>query len=112
MKAITVLTMVFLPATFVCSLFGMGFFDFGFGSESSAVSPASGLTSNDGSGTQIKVAQQFWVYFAVTVPLTVVVLGICVAWLRWGGGDGEGEELDSSRGHVFDKRNFGIKKQK
>jgi Mg2+ and Co2+ transporter CorA len=69
MKAITVLTMVFLPATFVCSLFSMGFFDF-------ETSP---------SVFDLKVANQFWIYFAVAIPLTVLVLGICVAWLKWSG---------------------------
>lgn len=73
MKAITILTMVFLPATFVCSLFSTGFFAFGKDNDSS-------------SGHQhIHVAGQFWIYFAVTIPLTVVVLGICAAWLVWSG---------------------------
>ena len=77
MKAITILTMVFLPATFVCSLFSMGFFDFG---------------QNDPTGvgeSRIHVVGQFWIYFAVAVPLTVVVLGICAAWLLWSGRQGE-----------------------
>ncbi|KAJ9605461.1 hypothetical protein H2200_010118 [Cladophialophora chaetospira] len=72
MKAITILTMVFLPATFVCSLFSTGFFDFG-------------ADDDDGhfGSRKMHVAGQFWIYFAVTVPLTVVVLGICAAWLKW-----------------------------
>ncbi|KAK5043569.1 hypothetical protein LTR84_011429 [Exophiala bonariae] len=69
MKAITVLTMVFLPATFVCSLFGMGFFDF-------ETSP---------NESKLRIADQFWIYFVVTIPLTVVVLGTCAAWLKWSG---------------------------
>lgn len=83
MKAITILTMVFLPATFVCSLFSTGFFDFGNdgGSGGTTTSGSSG-----GGGQQhIRVAGQFWIYFAVTIPLTVVVLGICAAWLVWSG---------------------------
>ncbi len=82
MKAITILTMIFLPATFVCSLFGMGFFDFG-ADNNTQLGPR-----------RMHVAGQFWVYFAVAVPLTVVVLGVCAAWLRWserrGEEDGEG----------------------
>ncbi|EXJ54148.1 hypothetical protein A1O7_09485 [Cladophialophora yegresii CBS 114405] len=74
MKAITVLTMVFLPATFVCSLFSMGFFDF------------AGATDAGLEGTHrrtMRVAGTFWIYFAVAVPLTILVLGICAAWLQW-----------------------------
>jgi Mg2+ and Co2+ transporter CorA len=74
MKAITILTMVFLPATFVCSLFSMGFFDF---------------SQNNSRDSRMHVTEQFWIYFAVTVPLTVVVLGICAAWLQWSGRQGD-----------------------
>lgn len=73
MKAITVLTMVFLPATFVCSLFSTGFFDF---------QPST-------SELTLRVANQFWIYFAVAIPLTVVVLGTCAAWLKWSDRDSE-----------------------
>ncbi|RVX70367.1 hypothetical protein B0A52_05866 [Exophiala mesophila] len=98
MKAITILTMVFLPATFICSLFGMGFFGFTFGSDSD---PGSDSNSDSQSTTtvvdqhnnhHIRIADQFWVYFAITVPLTILVLAIFAAWLRWGDTDGhEGE---------------------
>src|ERR1700761_7306430 len=88
MKAITILTMVFLPATFVCSLFSMGFFDFG---------------ATDGELGQhgLRVAGQFWIYFAVTVPLTVVVLGVCAAWLLWSGrqDDDFGEKMSGEAKH-------------
>lgn len=73
MKAITVLTMVFLPATFVCSLFSMGFFDFEYSQ----------------SDSKLRVAGQFWIYFVITVPLTVFVLGLCAAWLRWSSRHGD-----------------------
>jgi Mg2+ and Co2+ transporter CorA len=94
MKAITILTMVFLPATFVCSLFSMGFFDF-----------TAATTDEDDSNLgpphhrTMRVAGQFWIYFAVAVPLTILVLGMCAAWLQWsarqeedGGGDKVGAE--------------------
>ena len=51
----------------------MGFFDF------QASSPE--LT--------LKVANQLWIYFAVAIPLTVVVLGMCAAWLKWSGRDND-----------------------
>lgn len=99
MKAITILTMVFLPATFVCSLFGMGFFDFGFGLDPDSTSQTSVPTTVvDQDHHHIRVANQFWVYFAVTVPLTILVLAICAAWLRWGdaAGDGDHGETDDT----------------
>ncbi|KIW63289.1 hypothetical protein, variant [Phialophora macrospora] len=76
MKAITILTMVFLPATFVCSLFSTGFFDF------TAAADEDG--SNLGATHRtMRIAGQFWIYFAVAVPLTILVLSICAAWLQW-----------------------------
>ncbi|OCT54199.1 hypothetical protein CLCR_00257 [Cladophialophora carrionii] len=77
MKAITILTMVFLPATFVCSLFSMGFFDFTDDDEDDP--------NLEGRQRTMRVAGSFWIYFAVAVPLTVLVLGLCAAWLHWSG---------------------------
>lgn len=57
MKAISVLTMFFLPATFVAAFFAMPLFDW------------------DASGNVVK--ERFWIYWAVTVPATLVVLA---AW--------------------------------
>lgn len=71
MKAITLLTMAFLPATFVATIFSMGFFHF---------APKSATNSNE---VELKVTPQVWMYVAVTVPLTVVVVGACATWLKW-----------------------------
>jgi hypothetical protein len=68
MKAIAALTMVFLPATLVATIFSMGFFDY---------------ASNDRNEMELKVAPQVWMYVIVTLPLTAVVLGACVVWLKW-----------------------------
>jgi Mg2+ and Co2+ transporter CorA len=92
MKAITILTMVFLPATFVCSLFSMGFFEF-------VEDPTNGAGNGRAVGPRLHVAGQFWIYFAVAVPLTVVVLGVCAAWLMWSGrrNDDGGGDVSASR---------------
>jgi Mg2+ and Co2+ transporter CorA len=68
MKAITLLTMAFLPATFVATIFSMGFFDYSL---------------NGRNEMELKVAPQVWMYVVVTVPLTLLVLGVCALWLRW-----------------------------
>ncbi|GME25358.1 magnesium transport protein transmembrane region [Neofusicoccum parvum] len=57
MKTIAVLTTVFLPGTFIATVFGMNMVK---------LSPA-----------------EFWVYLAITIPLTVVVLVIWAMWMLW-----------------------------
>lgn len=59
MKMISLLGVLFLPGTFLSSVFSMTFFDFEPGAET-------------------VVSTQLWVYFAITVPLTAVLL---VWWL-------------------------------
>lgn len=61
MKAIAILTMIFLPASSVSSFFGMGFF------------------SNDGSN-ELQVAHQWWMFIVVTLPVTAIVIAI---WWTW-----------------------------
>ncbi|OTB05610.1 hypothetical protein M426DRAFT_10358 [Hypoxylon sp. CI-4A] len=63
MKSIALLTMLFLPATFVATLFSTTFFSF------------------DEDGWLFSKA--FWIYWAVVIPLTIVVL---LAWWLWLGG--------------------------
>ncbi|KIV92162.1 hypothetical protein PV10_06623 [Exophiala mesophila] len=92
MKAITILTMVFLPATFICSLFGMGFFGFDFGSDSDPDSQSTTVVDRQDNNHHIRIADQFWVYFAITVPLTILVLAVFAAWLRWGDTDGHEDD--------------------
>ncbi|PMD49385.1 uncharacterized protein K444DRAFT_622946 [Hyaloscypha bicolor E] len=62
MKSITLLTMIFLPATFISVLFNTAFFSF----------------DKDG----WTISSKFWLYWAVVVPVTVVVLAV---WWYWGG---------------------------
>ncbi|CAK7268623.1 hypothetical protein SEPCBS57363_003187 [Sporothrix epigloea] len=73
MKALSVVGAVFLPATYLASLFSMTFFNFQTG--------ANGGNSIDDGGTPT-VAPTLWVYFAITIPLTVVVLVALFWWDR------------------------------
>jgi H+/Cl- antiporter ClcA len=61
MKTLSLLGAVFLPGTFLASLFSMTFFDFNVGSD------------GDGQGAQI--SEYLWVYFVVTIPLTLAIVG-------------------------------------
>ena len=60
MKTIAALTMLFLPATFIATVFGMSFFDYS----------AHGLS----------VSGQWWVYVAIAVPTTLLIFIIWWAW--------------------------------
>ena len=64
MKTLSLLGTVFLPATFLASLFGMNFFD----------------VQSDSGSTEFLVSRLLWVYFAVTLPVT---LGVVLFWRYW-----------------------------
>lgn len=55
-QLVSLASFVYLPATFVASLFGTNFFAFGASAE-------------------LKLASNIWIYVVVTVPLTVLTIG-------------------------------------
>lgn len=62
MKALAVITAVFLPGEFISSLFGMSIFDW-----------------QPDNGDEV-VSYRFWIYWCLTIPLTIVIL---VSWRAW-----------------------------
>ena len=98
MKAITVVTIVFLPATFVSvcpilhlkftthqaypfqTIFSMGFFDF--------------------NQDHLELSRQGWIYLACTFPLTFIVLGASFGWIWWTGKKQE-KPIDYSAGQAL-----------
>ncbi|KAF2708726.1 hypothetical protein K504DRAFT_534314 [Pleomassaria siparia CBS 279.74] len=58
-RVITVCTLIYLPASFTATFFGMNFFEY----------------QSDVGGLQ--TSQSFWVYIAATIPLTLITVG---AW--------------------------------
>ena len=60
MKTIAALTMLFLPGTFIATLFGMSFFNY--------------------SKDELTVSRQWWIYVAVTIPTTFVLFIIWWAY--------------------------------
>jgi hypothetical protein len=66
MITFTFITALFLPGTYVSSLFSMSMFDW--------------LPSDDDGGETPRVSTKFYVYWCITVPLTVLVM---VGWLVW-----------------------------
>jgi len=63
MKTIATLTMLYLPATFVCSFFGTNFF---------------ALDTNGPGQLSFVVSNIWWVYVVTTVPSTLLTVGVWV----------------------------------
>lgn len=66
MKALAVVTMTFLPATFVSSIFSMPFFQ---------LEP-----SKNGSHESFIMSSKFWVYWVLAAPLSIAALGLWIFW--------------------------------
>ncbi|KAG4431984.1 hypothetical protein IFR05_012535 [Cadophora sp. M221] len=64
MKTIAIVTMVFLPGAYIATLFSMSMFNW-----------------HAASGEHV-LSNNFWVYWAVTLPITTIVLLIWAAWSR------------------------------
>ncbi|KAH8694027.1 hypothetical protein BGW36DRAFT_409600 [Talaromyces proteolyticus] len=60
---LSIITMIFLPATAIATFFSMSMFSF----------------QND--AVQV-VSSRLWIYWAVVAPLTVVILALCYLWTR------------------------------
>lgn len=63
MKMLALVTMAFLPPTAVATIFAMPFSDWG----------------NDGS--RPTVSHRFWIYWATSIPLTIITLGFWWLWI-------------------------------
>jgi Mg2+ and Co2+ transporter CorA len=66
-KVLTILTLIYLPATVVSNFFSTSFVN----SEPSSGSPA-----------HIVISHDWWIFLAVSVPLTLVTLYIWLVWMR------------------------------
>jgi len=69
MKIIAAVTLIYLPGTFVCSLFGTNLVAFD--------------TSSDGSEPSFVVSRLWWVYLAFAVPLTMLTMFGFWLWRRF-----------------------------
>jgi len=68
MKTISILGIVYLPGTFIASLFSIDMFDWG------------GADGKEPSS--LTVSRSMWVYWAVTLPLTIATFLVWVLWSR------------------------------
>ncbi|KAF3911089.1 hypothetical protein AA313_de0205670 [Arthrobotrys entomopaga] len=72
MKSIAIITVLFLPATFVSAIFSMTFFNNNGGGGSGGSS--SDMPSSDSDSQTWSVLPQFWIYWAFAVPLTLFAM--------------------------------------
>lgn len=75
MKILAFITALFLPGTFIATLFSMSMFDWQHGGDA-AISASGGSGDRNGG----LLSDQFWIYWAVSVPLTMLTL---VGWAVW-----------------------------
>lgn len=76
MKALAVITAVFLPGEYISALFGMSMFNWQKGT---AGDPAAGQDAAVGLPSPT-IMPSFWIYWAFTVPLTLLILSIWRGW--------------------------------
>ncbi|KAK3322432.1 hypothetical protein B0H66DRAFT_495321 [Apodospora peruviana] len=77
MKTLSLLGAIFLPATYLASLFSMTFFNFQDQGNNGPSNSTEGNNSNSNSGSV--VSPDLWIYFAITIPLTAAI----VLFWRW-----------------------------
>jgi Mg2+ and Co2+ transporter CorA len=70
MRTISILGIIYLPATFVATLFSMDMFSW----------PGTSNKSNETSS--LVASPSIWIYWVVAVPLTVITILIWVVWAR------------------------------
>ncbi|EJD42070.1 DUF1688-domain-containing protein [Auricularia subglabra TFB-10046 SS5] len=80
MKTITYVTLIYLPSTFVSTVFSMGMFDF---------------DSDVGRTGQITITRHGWVFLAVALPLTLVTIALAYLWMRIKGTTSHAAPTDS-----------------
>ena len=76
MKTISILGIVFLPGTFVATLFSMDMFDWG--------------SSDSGGVKKLTVSPSIWIYWVIVIPLTLITFLVWALWSRR-------ENLESSK---------------
>lgn len=67
MKTISILGIIYLPGTFVATLFGIDMFGWG---------------DADGKPSSLTISPSMWIYWVTVVPLTVITLLVWILWSR------------------------------
>ncbi|KAH6850236.1 hypothetical protein B0I37DRAFT_413649 [Chaetomium sp. MPI-CAGE-AT-0009] len=81
MKILSLLGAIFLPATYLASIFGMTFFNFVPDGGNEPSPPTTGNTSAaEPPPPWNPVSPLLWIYFAITIPITLVIV---IGWRWW-----------------------------
>jgi len=78
MKTISLLGVIFFPGAYLASVFSMTFFNF-----------------QDGAST---VSEQFWIYWAVTIPITIFIVAVWYVWEKRREAKYDKEDMDLEKG--------------
>ncbi|KAK4198187.1 hypothetical protein QBC40DRAFT_284259 [Triangularia verruculosa] len=101
MKTLSLLGAIFLPATYLASVFSMTFFDFNdnnnYSRNNGPISSSSGGAGGEERENQV-VSPQLWIYFVITVPLTLLIVLIWRVWDRRRDKKYETEDADIEKG--------------
>lgn len=73
MKTLSLLGAIFLPATYLASVFSMTFFNFQDQDNNN------NNNNNSGNEKEPVVSKDLWIYFVITIPLTLMI----VLFWRW-----------------------------
>lgn len=73
MKTLSLLGAIFLPATYLASVFSMTFFNF---------QDQNNNSNNNGNEDEPVVSKDLWIYFVIAIPMTLVVVLIWHLWDR------------------------------
>jgi hypothetical protein len=79
MKVISLLGAIFFPGAYLASVFSMTFFNF-----------------QNSSGPS--VSESFWIYWAVTIPITMIIVGVWYVWEKKREARYNKEDMDLERG--------------
>jgi hypothetical protein len=88
MKILSLLGAIFLPATYLASIFGMTFFNFvpDGGNDPPSSTSSTSTSGNSSESTTAAtppwnpVSPLLWIYFAITIPITLVIV---ITWRWW-----------------------------
>lgn len=81
-KALAVITAIFLPGEFIGTLFGMSMFDWLAPSkdEEEAAAALGGGGAGDDPESDDILSRSFWVYWTISIPLTLTIVLVWRAW--------------------------------